>query len=363
MKLFIFIFLIIASPVYPLAYDSAIYKAQKGNWQDAHSALNSIITHNPDNADAMYDAGVAAYNVGNKCQAATCFKRVAEYSGDKQICFRAHFNAGNMYVDEKNLKAALEEYDKALAIEPDNEYARHNRDRVEQMLKEEENKQNQDQKDKSQQDKNKQNQDKQDNQEQENNEQNKQDQNEKNQNQDQDENDQQKQNGNDQKSQSDNQQQNQKNNNQKNDSSYDESYQQTQRDQGSEGADGRDQTQRKNHGDDKKEQKKNSGNNEKRNKKDELDKQTQNAQSESNEKQSDKHGTTPEKQHGSKNNSNVATEDGQEQGEALNEMAINDPWLLKILDNQEQHDKAINKQLMEAKIRQHGGKNGQQNCW
>src|SRR5579863_846012 len=131
---FILFFLIIASPVYPLAYDSAIYKAQKGNWQDAHSALNSIITHNPDNADAMYDAGVAAYNVGNKCQAATCFKRAAECSGDKNICFRAHFNAGNMHVDEKNLKAALAEYDKALAIEPDNEYAKHNRDRVEQML-------------------------------------------------------------------------------------------------------------------------------------------------------------------------------------------------------------------------------------
>jgi len=360
MKLFIFIFLIIASSVYPLSYDSAIYKAQKGNWQDAHNALNSIITNNPDSADAMYDAGVVAYNVGNKCQAATCFKRAAECSGDKNICFRAHFNAGNMYVGEKNLKAALEEYNKALAIEPDNEYAKHNRDRVAEMLKEEEKKEEQQNKD-NQQDQDQKDQEDQDKQQ----DKQKQEQNEQNQNQD----------GNDQQS---GEQKNQQGNDssssakasdfakassdrsadrQKNDSSNDGLDEKTQRDQGSEGADGRDQTQRKDHGDNKKEEQKNSGKNEKRNNKDELDKQSQNAQKEGKEQQGDKHGTTPKQANVSEHNkSNVSADDGQEQ-------AIADPWLLKILENQEQHDKAINKQLMEAKIRQHGGKNGQQNCW
>src|SRR5260221_10827227 len=160
MKLLIFIFLIIASPVYPLAYDSAIYKAQKGNWQDAHSALNSIVTDNPDRADVMYDAGVAAYNLGNRSQAATCFTRAAECSNNKNIAFCAHFNAGNTYVDEKKLERALAEYDKALAIEPDNEYARHNRDRVKQMLQEKQNKDQQ--QDKQNQDQEKQDQEKQD---------------------------------------------------------------------------------------------------------------------------------------------------------------------------------------------------------
>src|SRR5437773_928806 len=81
--------------IYSSSYDSAIYKAQKGNWQDAHVALNNIITHNPDSADVVYDAGVVAYNLGNKCQAGTCFARAAERSTDKNIAFRAHFNAGN----------------------------------------------------------------------------------------------------------------------------------------------------------------------------------------------------------------------------------------------------------------------------
>jgi Ca-activated chloride channel homolog len=339
---FILFFLIIASPAYPFSYDSAIYKAQKGNWQDAHSALNNIIIHNPDNADAVYDAGVAAYNVGNKCQAATCFKRAAECSGDKNICFRAHFNAGNMYVDEKNLKAALAEYDKALAIEPDNEYARHNRDRVKQMLQEEEKKKDQKEEDEQE----------------EKDQQDKQDQNKQNQKQDGNDQQNQSQKGDDQKSKSgDGKQKDGKQ--QKNDSSSDESNDESS-DQKTEGD--REQQkdaaqQRAEHGNDKKEEQKNSGKNEKRNNKDELDKQSQNAQKEGKEQQGDKHGTTPQQANVSEHNkSNVSPEDGQEQ-------AIADPWLLKILNNQEMHDKAVNKQLMEAKIRQHGGKNGQQNCW
>src|SRR6266446_7459893 len=142
MKLTIYIFCILivqTSQPEPFSYDSAIYAAQKGNWKDAYAALNNIITHNPDSADVMYDAGVATYNLGNSCQAATCFTRAAECSADKDICFRGYFNAGNAYVDQKDLKSALEQYDKALAIEPDNEYARHNRDRVEQMLQQQEN--------------------------------------------------------------------------------------------------------------------------------------------------------------------------------------------------------------------------------
>jgi Ca-activated chloride channel homolog len=308
--IFVGIFLCTSSCIYPFSYDSAVYKAQKGNWQDAHVALNSIITDNPDNADIMYDAGVAAYNVGNKCQAGICFTRAAECSSDKNVCFRAHFNAGNTYVDEKKLEDAITEFDKALVIEPDNEYAQHNRDRVAEMLKQQEQKNKDDQKnDKQEQDK----QEQEDKQNQENQQdQNKQNQeNENNQNQDKQEQDQ---NGNDQKS-----------------------------------SDGND---KQNNG--KKEQQKNSGNHEQRDSNDELKKKPHNAQNADDTKQGEKHGTTPEQQTVNDDKSNVSPQDGQQ--------AITDPWLLKVLQNQELHDKAINKQLMEAKIRQHGGKYGQ-NCW
>ncbi len=354
MKLLIFIFLIIASPVYPFSYDSAIYKAQKGNWQDAHSVLSNIITDNPDRADVMYDAGVAAYNLGNKCQAATCFTRAAECSSDKHIAFCAHFNAGNTYVDEKKLERALAEYDKALAIEPDNEYARHNRDRVAKMLQEQQQKddkqkqeQNKDQ-EKNDQNKDDEQQDRQDGNDQQKDNQEGQDQ--KDQNQNQDGNDKQSSNGSDGKNGNDKQKQ-------ESDSSQDESSnQQSQGDRDQrDTADNRKDAQRQQHGNNKKEHHKNSGNDKKRDNKDELDKQSQDAQKEGNEQQSDKHGTTPDQENIADDKSNVSAEDGQEQ-------AITDPWLLRILNDQEMHDKAVNKQLMGAKIRQHGGKNGQ-NCW
>lgn len=74
-------------------------------------------------------------------------------------------------------------------------------------------------------------------------------------------------------------------------------------------------------------------------------------------------------------NGSVASEEGQEQESLGNEsedkladlqksfeQKINDKWLLSVLNNQEERDKVINKKLMEAKINQHGGKDGQ-NCW
>lgn len=371
MKVLFFIFLCVSQVIYPFSYDSAIYKAQKGNWQDAHIALNNIVTHNPDRADAVYDAGVAAYNLGNRCQAATCFARAAECSSDKNIAFCAHFNAGNVYVDEKKLEQALEAYDKALTIEPDNEYARHNRDRVAHMLQE------QDKQKENQQDQQKkadeQNQDKQDNKDQcgcdkqNQNQQGKENQDGQNQGQDAAN----KQQGGEQDNkQSGNQSSSDKasadKQDQKGDSSKNESLDQQSQGDGEQGerADSSKNAQRKEHGNDK-ENHQNSANNEKRDGKNEFDKQSKNAQRQGNEQQGGKHDTTPEKQHGSNDKNNVSAQGGQEQadeGNKLDEIGIDDPWLLNVLNNQEVHDKAVNKQLMEAKIRQHGGKNAQ-NCW
>jgi Ca-activated chloride channel homolog len=352
MKNLILIFLMTSSLIYPFSYDSAIHKAQKGNWQDAHNALNSIITDNPDRADVVYDAGVAAYNLGNKCHAATCFTRAAECSTDKNIAFCAHFNAGNVYVDEKKLERALQEYDKALAIEPENEYARHNRDRVKQMLEEQKQQQN-----KQDQNEHNEKQDKdQEKQDQEKNDQNKDDQQEKDEQQDKQDQQNQKQNGNDQKSSNGNDKKDGQD--QKNDSSKDESSNEQSQGNGEQrdaADDGKD-AQRKKHGNNKEDKHHNAGNDKKRDGNQKFDKQPQDAQKEGKEQEGDKHGTTPEQANVSEHNQINESEQGGQ------ELAITDPWLLNVLNNQEMHDKAVNKQLMEAKIRQHGGKNGQ-NCW
>lgn len=331
---------------YSFSYDSAIYAAQKGNWQDAHATLNSIVTNKPDNADVVYDAGVAAYTLGSFSQAAAYFVRAAELAHhDKNLQFRAHFNAGNACVDDKNLPCALEQYDKALALEPDNEHARHNRDRVAQMLEQQEQQQQKenDQKDDQKKD-DKQEKDKQD------------------------------QNGDDQQQQNQSGDDKQDNNQQGNEQSGDQKDKQNEgsdkKSQGEQGdnADGdSDDTQRKEHGN-KKQQQKNSEDNKKRNGNQELDKKTKDQQSKPKNQQGNEHNKTPEKQNITDNKSNASSaagQDGQADGDdKKGEIALNDPWLLQVLNNQEQKDKAINKQLMEAKVRQHqqGGKNGQ-NCW
>lgn len=347
--------------MYSFSYDSAIYAAQKGNWQDAYAALNNIITNDPDDADVMYDAGVAAYNLNDHCQAATCFVRAAQCGANKDICFRSHFNAGNAYVDQKDLKSALEQYDKALAIDPDNEYARHNRDRVAQMLQEQE-KQEQE---KNEQNEQKNQQDDQKNDEKKDNNNEQRNENDQSGNDGNDSNDSQNQNqrGNDQQSSSNNDQQNgnQKNKQQQNQQQGNDGNdpqnaldEKSQGDQTDEAAERGKDTERKKHGDNQ-EQQKNASNEQKRDGKHELDKKANDAQGDGDKQQGNQHGQTPKEQQTTNDKDNVPFAGMQEQG-------IDDPWLVSILNNQEIQDKAINKQLMEAKIRQHGGKNGQ-NCW
>jgi Ca-activated chloride channel family protein len=351
-----FFLLSVSSSVYSFSYDSAVYAAQKGNWEDAHAALNNIITNKPDNADVVYDAGVAAYNLGNASQARACFTRATELAchDNKNLCFRAHFNAGNACVDDKDLKCALEHYDKALVIEPDNEHARHNRDRVAQMLEQEKQQDQQKKDDQKKEDKK----DKQDNKDQ------------------QDQQDQQKQNqeGDDQQDsdQSGGQKDKQQGNDQPSDQSSEASAkdgvsnQQSQGEQGDGAEQGDKNAQRKDHGN-KEQQQKKSADNKERNGDNEFDKKTDGTQSERDKQQGSQHNKTPEKQNTTKDNkANVPGEGTQAQAkdeDGYGEIAINDPWLLNVLNNQELQDKAINKQLMEAKVRQHGGGKNAKNCW
>jgi len=352
---------------YPLSYDSAIYAAQKGDLKSADEQLRSIVVDCPDSADVLYDAGVLAHGLNNCNQAAAYFSRAAECAQDnKDLAFRAHFNAGNACVDAKDLKTALKHYDAALKIDPDNEYARHNRDRVAQMLQEQEQQKDQ-QKNKDQKDDKK---DK-DNQQEDQQNQDEQSGNQDNQEQGGDQKDQQQ--GNDQKKQNQN---NDRNGDQKGDSS-DKSDQQSQGEQGDDSEQGDESTQRKEQGNTEK-NKGNRADNKNRNGDQEFDEQSQDKRDEREEQQGKQHSKTPEKQDQSQDKNNVTSADKQEQGNGQKGegavgsgdeegpeqfgQKLDDPWLLNILNNQELKDKAINKQLMEAKVRQHGGKNGQ-NCW
>lgn len=364
-----FLFIFSFFSVYPFSYDSAIYTAQKGDIKAADEQLRTIVVNSPDDADVLYDAGVLAYELHNHTQAAAYFNRAAHCTEhqDKSLCFRAHFNAGNVCVDNKELQRALEHYNEALLIEPDNEYALHNRDRVMQMLQEQEQQKQDDQKDQKN-DKNQQDNKKDDK------DQNKDDQSG-------DKNDQQ---NNDQQSsdQQKNNDQQEGDDQEKNDGSpQDGSDQQSQGKQGK-GSDKDNKREAADEGD-AKDQQQNAGDDKQRDGKQELDNKSERAQKEQNIEQDKKHEDTPEQQDTTKPESSIPSSDKQEQDKKMPATdaqdaqegapdeqdgikgwgnSIDDPWLAGILDNQELQDKAVNKKLMEARIRQHGGKNGQ-NCW
>jgi len=359
-KIFILILISMSSLLSAFSYDSVIYTAQNGDIKTADQQMRSIVVNSPDDSDVLYDAGVLASQLQNHSQAAAYFNRSAQCAADhnKDLCFRAHYNAGNAYVDTKDLKSALEHYDAALVLDPDNEYARHNRDRVAEMLNQQEQQKNNDQQDKQDQkdDKDQQNKDKQN---QNNQSHDKSDQ----QNNDNDQEDDQNQEG--------DQEQN-------NDSPKDGSDQKSKGKQGK----GSDQDSKREQGaeqGDTDQDQQDSANDKKRNGEQEFDKQSEGAQNEREKQQGQQHEKAPQEQDKTKSPTSIPSEGKQEQDvsadasaasedvsdEALaksDALASLDPWLQGILNDQELHDKAVNKKLMEARIRQHGGKNGQ-NCW
>ncbi len=376
---FLFIFL----PLYPFAYDRAALLAQRGQWKDAYEKLNTIIVDVPDRADLLYDAGVTAYNLENFSQAAAYFSRAADCADDKVLQAKAHFNAGNALVANTLLSEALDQYQKSLHADPAHEYARHNYARVKQMLEDQQKEQQKQQQEQQEKNKDKQKQDKNDEQQQNNQEKeqqddrNKQDQSDQDKQQQDDSNKQEK-NDHDNQSRSKkngdhsdggkNQQQSPKNSSR---DEGDELNKESKSEQADEAEHGSKDTERKEHRDKDKHQKQPTNNHE-RDRDQNFQKESQKTQSKNDTKHGSKHTETPSQEsHGSDAHS-VASNRDQEQGklaengiahtEKEQAWAQENPWLVDILKNQEERDKMVNKQLMEAKIHQHGGKHGQ-NCW
>ena len=193
-------------------YDRAITHAQKGNWEQSKDMLTKVLVDNQ-NADVLYDTGVSSFKSGEFDKALSYFTKAAQSpTANKSLQEQAYFNAGNAHVKLKQLQDAIDSYDHALALNPSNEQAKHNKEVVKKMLeqqKKEDQKQQDQKKDKDKEQDNKENQENKDDQQkqdEQNNEQNKQ-QGENKQNQDKKDQQEQKQNKSDEKKEEDKQQQ------------------------------------------------------------------------------------------------------------------------------------------------------------
>ena len=121
------------------SHDRAAVAAQKGDWQGALELLNHSLIDHPDDPTVLYDAGVAAYKLKNYQQAQDYFKKTIQNStADPKLQERAYFNLGNVQVALNSLKEAVESYNKALTLDPNDEHAKNNLQKVLELLKQQE---------------------------------------------------------------------------------------------------------------------------------------------------------------------------------------------------------------------------------
>jgi len=119
-----------------LDYDFASHAAQQGDWEQAQKLLSSLLIDSYDRADLLYDLGIVSYQNGDLQKACTYFSHAAACDGiSDELCEQAHFNAGNTLVVLDELEDAIAQYEKVLSINPVNKFARHNLDKVKEMLK------------------------------------------------------------------------------------------------------------------------------------------------------------------------------------------------------------------------------------
>lgn len=127
-------------------HDRAAISMQKGDFAEAKSKLTALLRDQPDNQELIYDLGVASYKTNDFKQAKAYFKQVSELAATAMpMKEKAHFNWANTAVELKQFPEAIEQYEKVLAISPDNKQAKHNLEKVKEMLKKQQEQENQQQ--------------------------------------------------------------------------------------------------------------------------------------------------------------------------------------------------------------------------
>jgi Ca-activated chloride channel family protein len=114
-----------------------LYEDKK--YGQALSTYNEILKDAPQNEEASFGAGAAAYQLKDYSSAQTAFTQTAEKEGELQQ--DALFNLGNTYYRAGNMEKAKDSYRKAIVNNPKDKEAIHN---LQLILKEQKNQNNKD---------------------------------------------------------------------------------------------------------------------------------------------------------------------------------------------------------------------------
>jgi tetratricopeptide (TPR) repeat protein len=111
-------------------YENAITKAQKyasdGNFNLAEAAYKKAKALNPQSTDAAYNLGNLYYENTKKYNASNSYVAAAEAATTKEEKHRIYHNQGNLLLENKEYKKAVEAYKNALRNNPADEETRYN---------------------------------------------------------------------------------------------------------------------------------------------------------------------------------------------------------------------------------------------
>jgi hypothetical protein len=119
-----------ASALGPLEKDHPLVEKGReaytaGRFEDALAAFEEARKERPDDPAVEFNRGDALAKLGRVDEAKAAFQRVAE-SNRPDLKQKAHYNLGNLYATTGKRKEALQEYRRALKLDPTDALARHN---------------------------------------------------------------------------------------------------------------------------------------------------------------------------------------------------------------------------------------------
>ena len=112
---------------------------KEGDFSGAQVLLDHKIVNDVKNPELLCNAGDIAYRKKEFSQAEAYFQEACRLSkAEDNLYEKAHFNLGNVYIQDKQFQKAIDQYDCVLQKHPEDEKAFYNKKKAEGLLKEEE---------------------------------------------------------------------------------------------------------------------------------------------------------------------------------------------------------------------------------
>lgn len=146
MNVMVLVMMVAVSNVYGwFEHDKAVDALSHGQVDKASQLITQALTDDPLNQTTVYDAAVIAYKSGDYQTAHDYFDYLARAATTDTLKMQSRFNLGNTQVRLKQLEQAIESYRSILQDDPSHEMARHNLEKVQEMLKQQQEQQQEEQ--------------------------------------------------------------------------------------------------------------------------------------------------------------------------------------------------------------------------